>query len=196
MLCSCGASPLYRCSVCGRLLCAEHSRLAVVCSGCLPKASRLDVSVEEASSLDMRQVVELAERMWGEPSQLAYGREYCIRELPALVAKSGRSLAGFASYTRVEEGVLLVALGVHPAYQRAGVGRRLIEALEAEAKREGGRLLVSTSNDNLPALAFYQKLGFHLREVKPEAILRKHGMLVSGVGGIPVRDEVRLLKPV
>jgi len=54
-----------------------------------------------------------------------------------------------------------VALGVLPEYQGGGVGERLVEKVEAEAKRtEKIKLLVSTSNDDLPALAFYNRSAF------------------------------------
>ena len=56
------------------------------------------------------------------------------------------------------------------------------------------KLLVSTSNDDLPALAFYQSLGFQIYEVKPNVIAEKHGMVLKGIGGLPVRDELRLQK--
>jgi len=56
------------------------------------------------------------------------------------------------------------------------------------------RLLVSTSNDDLPALAFYQKLSSQIFEVKPNAIAEKHGQLLAGIGGILIRDEIRLQK--
>jgi len=46
----------------------------------------------------------------------------------------------------------------------------------------------------LPALAFYQKLGFQVFEVKPDAVAEKHGKIVEGIGGLPVRDELRLRK--
>jgi len=88
-----------------------------------------------------------------------------------------------------------VALGVLPQYQGSGVGRSLIEKVEAEAKRiMKKKLLVSTSNDDLPALAFYQSVGFQIYEVKPNVIAEKHGRILQGVGGLPVRDELRLQK--
>ena len=55
-------------------------------------------------------------------------------------------------------------------------------------------MLVSTSNDDLPALAFYQSRGFHIYEVKPNVIAQKHGAVLRGIGGLPVRDELRLQK--
>jgi ribosomal protein S18 acetylase RimI-like enzyme len=68
-------------------------------------------------------------------------------------------------------------------------------AVERQAKKEAKkRILVATSNDDLPALAFYQLLGFQLFEVVPNAIAEKHGTLEKGVGDIPVRDELHLQK--
>ena len=58
------------------------------------------------------------------------------------------------------------------------------------------RLFVSTSNDDLPALAFYQTNGFQIYEVKPNVIAMKHGKIISGIAGLPVRDELRLQKTV
>jgi ribosomal protein S18 acetylase RimI-like enzyme len=71
----------------------------------------------------------------------------------------------------------------------------LIEKVEGEAKRLRKRkVLVSTSNDDLPALVFYQSLGFQIYEVKPDVVAQKHGAVLPGIGGLPVRDELRLQK--
>jgi ribosomal protein S18 acetylase RimI-like enzyme len=88
-----------------------------------------------------------------------------------------------------------VALGILPQHQNSGIGKSLIKKLESEAKRFGKeKLLVSTSNDDLPALAFYQSLGFQIYEVKPNVIAEKHGKILKGIGGLPIRDELRLQK--
>lgn len=88
-----------------------------------------------------------------------------------------------------------MALGVLPESQGGGVGERLVEKVEAEAKRtRKSKLLVSTSNDDLPALAFYQSIGFQIYEVRPNIIAKKHGETPEGIGGLPIRDELRLQK--
>ncbi len=58
-------------------------------------------------------------------------------------------------------------MAVHPACHRRGVGRRLVEELEAEARRRGGRWLhVKTLAPSHPdpfyarTRAFYLALGF------------------------------------
>jgi ribosomal protein S18 acetylase RimI-like enzyme len=55
-----------------------------------------------------------------------------------------------------------------------------------------GRILVATSNDDLPALALYQRHGFRILEIIPGRIAEDHGGEFPGFAGIPVRDEVRL----
>jgi ribosomal protein S18 acetylase RimI-like enzyme len=71
-----------------------------------------------------------------------------------------------------------------------------VKKVESEAKRTKKRsLLVSTSNDDLPALAFYQSISFQIFEVRPNVIAEKHGKIIKGIGKLPVRDELRLQKP-
>jgi hypothetical protein len=67
---------------------------------------------------------------------------------------------------------------------------------EVLARRHGVRKLVfATTNDNLPALYFYQRRGWTITEVAPgAAIPRGAGERTAGFAGIPVRDEIRLAK--
>jgi ribosomal protein S18 acetylase RimI-like enzyme len=78
-----------------------------------------------------------------------------------------------------------------------GIGSELIFALRQEAKRAGARRLwLITTNDNLNALRFYQKRGFRLVAVHPDALDRsrqlKPNIPLVGQDGIPLRDELEL----
>lgn len=118
-----------------------------------------------------------------------------VAELPAYVAKVKDSIIGFISFAEADNAFIIVALGILPKYQDSGVGKSLFKKVENEAKtNEKKKLLVSTSNDDLPALAFYQSLGFQIYEVKPNVIAGKHGGILKGIGGLPIRDELRLRK--
>jgi ribosomal protein S18 acetylase RimI-like enzyme len=191
----CGEAAVYKCSVCGRLLCSEHSHLRVVCASC-EKKNRLKHAVRKADSQnERRRIREFVTRFWGEEEQLTFNRKFIVAELPAYVAKVGDDTVGFVSFANMGDAVIIVALAVLPQWQGAGVGKSLVESVEAEAKGAGKKkLLVSTSNDDLPALAFYQAIGFQIFEVKPNVISEKHGKTMLGVGGLPVRDELRLQK--
>jgi len=80
-----------------------------------------------------------------------------------------------------------------------GIGTSLINEVENVAVKNNCKLIkVITTNDNLLALRFYQKRGFVLwriinnavekaREIKPEIPL-------IGNDGIPIRDEIELVK--
>ncbi len=127
-----------------------------------------------------------------------FGKRYIVTDTPAIVAIQDEEILGFLFYTIFEEeSVLIVALGVRPQYQGGGIGQALIDAVEEFARSEQkSRLLVVTSNDDLPALAFYQSLGFQIFEVAPDVVEEKLGEQVLGIGNIPVRDELRLRRTI
>lgn len=191
----CEKDAVYRCSVCGRTLCVEHAKLQTVCPSCIKKNSKRYNIDNALPAKDKEKIREFVRRFWGEQEQLAFDRRFMVSDLPACVARKGKEIVGFISFAETDNTVIIVALGILPECQNAGVGRGLIEEVEAQAKRRRKqKLLVSTSNDDLPALAFYQSLGFQTYEVKPNAIAEKHGKIMRGVGGLPVRDEIRLQK--
>ena len=89
-----------------------------------------------------------------------------------------------------------IALATEPMWQRSGVGGYLVAEAEIVARRTGARRVVlATTNDNLPALYFYQRRGYRLTEVVRNA-WRDNAELTLGVGfaEIPVLDELRLEK--
>jgi len=191
----CDKDAVHRCSACGRLLCAEHVKLGTVCASHGKKA-KLDFAVRRVRSEEERSIIrKFVRRFWGEEEQLTFDRRFAVAELPAYVAKVQAGTVGFISFSPASDALIIVALGVLPRYQCCGIGSRLIEKVEAEARRlEKGNVLVSTSNDDLPALGFYQSRGFQIYEVKPNVIAEKHGTVLPGIGGLPVRDELRLQK--
>ena len=84
----------------------------------------------------------------------------------ALLARDGNELAGMAAYSflwpaaGVTMSLFLKELYVRQHRQRAGVGRRLLQALCEVAVAEGcSRVEWQTDHDNLPAQAFYRALG-------------------------------------
>ena len=191
----CGKDAVYRCSVCGEMLCAEHVKLRTVCPLCIKKTTVEYTIHKVVLDQERKKIREFVQRFWGEEEQLTFDRKFMVAELPAFTAKLENNIIGFISSTETDDAIMIVALGVLPKYQSSGVGRSLIEKVEAEAKKLlKKRLLVSTSNDDLPALAFYQSVGFQIYDAKPNVIAEKHGQVLEGIGRLPVRDEFRLEK--
>jgi ribosomal protein S18 acetylase RimI-like enzyme len=191
----CGKDAVYKCSVCGKMLCGNHAILRTVCSLCVKKTN-LTYKINKMKSVEEKKTVqEFVKRFWGEEEQLAFSRRFAVSRLPVYLAKVGNSVVGFVSFAEMSDAVIIVALGILPEYQSAGVGRGLVRKIEDESQKlKKRRLLVSTSNDDLPALAFYQANGFQIYEVKPNVIAEKHGVVLRGIGGLPIRDELRLQK--
>ena len=104
-------------------------------------------------------------------------------------------MVGLASYA-IEEGwdaVVLVMLNVLPDYRAGARGERCWMPCATKRQRRGlERIIVVTSNDDLPALALYQRYGFQITELIPGLIADDHGGEFPGFAGIPVRDEIRL----
>jgi ribosomal protein S18 acetylase RimI-like enzyme len=88
---------------------------------------------------------------------------YCVknRECVVLAARDRRRLIGFAIMEFFDEHAHLSLLAVQPGFQKQGIGRQLVEWLEASARIAGifsVRLELRAINDD--ARHFYQKLGY------------------------------------
>jgi len=117
--------------------------------------------------------------------------------MPALVATMHEDVSGALAYRLLGDGLHIVALATDAMWQRAGVGGHLVAEAELLARRLSlSRVVVTTTNDNLPALYFYQRRGYRLTAVIAGSVLSGSGGALNGFAGIPVRDEVHLEKPI
>jgi ribosomal protein S18 acetylase RimI-like enzyme len=198
----CEGQPQYRDRRTGHYLCLEHARLEVVApaeqsfpTGQLAIRAVPAVSGQNRGGAVSAQIEALALYFWDETDVDCFDRCYDVLACPAFVACDGSEVVGAASCALEADwdALVLVMLDVLPAYQGRGAGRALLDAVRDEAARRGlGRVLVATSNDDLPALALYQRYGFRITEVMPGGIARHHGGDLPGFAGIPIRDEIRL----
>lgn len=80
-----------------------------------------------------------------------------------------------------------------------GIGTALLSEVEKAAREQDCRLLkLVTANDNTHALRFYQRRGFVLSKISigavEEARKLKPEIPLIGSDGIPIRDEIELVK--
>jgi ribosomal protein S18 acetylase RimI-like enzyme len=110
-----------------------------------------------------------------------------------LVAPGG---VGLLTWRPDGDAIELTAIATDPTGH--GTGTALVEALAAVARERGvGRIAVVTTNDNLDALAFYERRGFTVADIRVGAVDEarrtiKPAIPVVGQHGIEMHDEIEL----
>src|SRR6059058_6032373 len=119
---------------------------------------------------DATWAVALADRLMGGRLQVRRGEAIDALNVPGFVALLDGEPAGLLTYRVAGTESELVLLAVTEDEQRSGIGSALIDAWMYESRDAGClRLWVVTTNDNLPALAFYQQHGLRMASLRPRA---------------------------
>lgn len=191
-----GAKPaVLRCSRCGAFVDWAEARAQVVCE-CRPRIELPPVLVREAADTERAAALELFRRDFGRSGIVAFGELMDLDAAPTIVAEMNGELGGALAYRLIDAGLHIFALATDPMWQRSGVGSYLLAEAELIARRlRIVKVIVSVTNDNLPALYFYQRRGYYVAEWIPNgAAAHAKSAALRGFGGIPIRDEVRLEK--
>lgn len=167
----CQQEAQYLCSICGDLVCSEHSKLLLGCKAHSEK-KELDreVKIRKGRKQDEERLEEIEEQTIIEHQiedidEEEWEKKWQGIETESLVAEVNGELIGFVEYSKAvshhEEPVLTVTdLAIDPNYQGYGIGKKLIESLKKEARKKNvERVFVSCSSDNILALYFHLKQG-------------------------------------
>jgi GNAT superfamily N-acetyltransferase len=154
-----------------------------------------DVVVRTVTESDQPTVEWLTTQLWGAPEVVVHDGVFYPAALPGFIAERAGRIAGLLTYD-VRPGALEIVT-INAIDPHNGIGTMLIEAIRAEAKRRGcHEITLTTTNDNLGALRFYQRRGFRLASLRPGAVdrsrVRKPEIPHTGDYGIPLHDEIDL----
>jgi GNAT superfamily N-acetyltransferase len=141
----------------------------------------------------------LVAELWGSEAVAVHDDVLRPAELPGFIAERSRRIAGLLTYQVLGDTLEIVTLNA--IHRHSGIGTLLIEASVTAARRYGCRQVqLTTTNDNIDALRFYQRRGFRLAELRPGAVDRsreiKPEIPRTGDYGIPLHDELDLTLPV
>tara|TARA_B100000609_G_scaffold198408_1_gene197965 strand:+ start:21830 stop:22357 length:528 start_codon:yes stop_codon:yes gene_type:complete len=136
-------------------------------------------------------------RDWGSTEIIHRGIKYEADKLPGFIAWRGSEPLGYILLSGSQQEWQVVVLRAFVSGH--GIGSRLLSMAEKLLIQQGGgRLWMITTNDNLDALRFYQRKGFHLCQLHREAAEFSRTLKPSipkfGLYGIPIRDELELEK--
>lgn len=160
-----------------------------------------DVLVRPVRDGDRPTVEWLITQLWGAAEVVVHDGAFYPAKLPGFIAERAGRIVGLVTFdVRPPSGPhhsVLEIVTINALNRHAGIGTMLIEAIRAEAKRRDcGEVVLTTTNDNVDALRFYQRRGFRLAALRRGAVDRsrqgKPSIPRSGDYDIPLHDEIDL----
>lgn len=160
-----------------------------------PWDGRTYFSIRPIIQKDRKQIEELAEKHWGEKTMVVHGEKYDITKLPGYLADDSMRIIGFVTFNVVNETMEIISLDSFE--ENHGVGSDLLAtAIRLACAKKMERLHVTTTNDNLRALEFYQKRGFSLTKLRVGAVNEarklKPSIPLQSTDGITIEHELEL----
>jgi GNAT superfamily N-acetyltransferase len=154
-----------------------------------------EIKIRPVKDADRPMLSWLVDELWGSELVAVHGDVLRPAELPGFIAERRRRVAGLVTYQFVGDFLEIVTLNAID--RRVGIGSLLIEASIGTARHfRCHEIRLTTTNDNIDALRFYQRRGFRLAELRPGAVdlsrLEKPQIPRVGDYGIPLHDELDL----
>ena len=119
------------------------------------------------------------ERIGKQPAPMLQDYANVIRTSQVHVAEREQHILGVLELLVTDEGFLLDSIAVDPSAQRTGIGRRLLEFAEQEAKRHGYDSIYLMTNEKMTEnQALYSRIGYILFDRRivhgyPRVLMRK-----------------------
>ncbi len=158
----------------------------------------MSIQVTEITPADGAFVQSELVRNWRSTEIYSRRRPFAADRLEGFVAWRAAERVGHLTFARLESGEFEVVT-LSAAVENCGAGSALLDAAVARARRDGAaRLMLTTSNDNLHALRFYQRRGWRIVEVHRgviDELRRMKPVPEIGMNGIPLHDEIELEFP-
>ena len=137
-------------------------------------------------------------KQWGSPEMVVSSGIYDCSALDGFATLDEEGdIVGLITFDR--KGKELEIISLDSLLEGRGIGSMLLEQVEQLARIEQrSAISLITTNDNLNALKFYQKRGYRLTKLFPNAVddarKIKPSIPLIGEHSIPLQDELQLLK--
>lgn len=153
------------------------------------------IHVRPLDDADQSWKASTLESGWGSTKVARMGELIDAAMLPGFVAEHDGQRVGLATYAERFDGVEVVT--IQALLEERGVGRALMERLWLLTVESGAvRLWLTTTNDNVRALSFFQRWGMDFVRFIHEGVADsrrvKPSIPIVGASGIPLRHELQL----
>lgn len=151
------------------------------------------ITIRAIEQKDEVLVSGLLDGLWGSHRVVSRGKIYDAAKLPGFLAYESGEVVGLL--TLHIQGGQCEVITLDAFTVGRGIGSQLLQEAVREARSRGcHRLWLITTNNNLEALAFYQKRGLRMVAIHQDAVTEarklKPQIPLVGSNGIPIRDEV------
>ncbi|MCD8899701.1 GNAT family N-acetyltransferase [Staphylococcus gallinarum] len=159
----------------------------------------ITVQYIETQNFDQIELEKLFEIDNNIDSVVVSSGAYELIELPGIIAYENGKILGLLSYKKFNDYIEIISL--HSNIENIGIGSNLLTKIEEIAINIGKkRIKVITTNENLRALYFYQKKGYRITEILPNAVDKartlKPTIPLVGENGIEIKDEMVLIRKI
>ncbi|WP_088035057.1 GNAT family N-acetyltransferase [Evansella clarkii] len=151
----------------------------------------------EIEDLPKNKIIDFFKLHWGSPEMVISSGVYDCSVLDGFAVVKEEEITGLITYIIKDNECEIISLD--SVAEGRGIGTSLVQEVEKLAVEKKCELIkLITTNDNLHALKFYQKRGYFLSKIMNNAVeeARKIKPEIPFIGnnGIPIRDEIELIK--
>lgn len=148
----------------------------------------------EVQNGDREEVARFIERHWNSRAIMSRGRKYFPHEEQGFIERRDGQIVGLLTY-RNDPDTCMEILTLNATLEGEGIGSSLMLSAIDRARELGcEKIFLTTTNDRLKAIGFYQQLGFRMVAINAgvvdEARKLKPEIPLVGERGIPVHDEI------
>ena len=153
--------------------------------------------IQPISEKNRQQVMNFFRKHWGGSQMIISSGTYDCGMLDGYVYVEEATIIGLVTYVLHADSLEIISLD--SIQEGKGIGSRLMAEVEQFALEQNiPKIELITTNDNLQALKFYQKRGYRITHIFPNAVMEarkvKPTIPLIGNDGIPLLDELKLQK--
>ncbi|WP_408009783.1 GNAT family N-acetyltransferase [Pseudalkalibacillus sp. A8] len=156
------------------------------------------MEIVSTQALNKQKIEDFFLKQWGSPRMVLSTGTYDCDTLDGFTILDGNGeIIGLLTYIIEKDECEIISLD--SIQENKGIGSTLIRETERHLKtKDCKKIKLITTNDNLRALKFYQKRGYQLTQVFPNAVEKsrriKPEIPLTAANGIPIRDDLLSVK--
>ena len=155
----------------------------------------MDYAIRKIENKDSEFIEQSLKGNWGSVIVVTRNKLYDASKLPGFIAEQEEQILGFLTYRTERDEVEIITL--NSFNEGIGVGTSLIDAVTKKAvSMKVKRIWLITTNDNYPAVKFYQRRGFSVCKIHRDAIEQSRKLKPEipkfGISGLQIKDEIEM----